>query len=194
MSARGITVPYLFPPALVAGARDLGALPTRAIVVAVQIVPIQAHDRLCHLLWGVRRSRRRLKCVVRRVECCTHLVSRRGGGVHHLGPPLEVLQGLLQLEIRVGVRLAMLLLLLLLLLCGRCFAVLVRVEPSAGSHLRFGIVGIAGGHLGRGRAGDNGRCASTRLWSDGLRGVWRLCRDGLFRWCCERAWREGRGF
>lgn len=75
---------YLFAPALVAGARDFGALPARAVMVAEGVF-VQAHDRLRrlrHVLGRVRRPRGRLKVVVDRIHL-RHLVRRRA--VEHLG-------------------------------------------------------------------------------------------------------------
>jgi hypothetical protein len=152
-------------------------------MVAVHVLSIQTHDMLCHLLRGVRGSRRRLELVMR-IECCIYLMSLRVR-IHHLCAPLQMLYPLFQLEV-VGMHLRVrLLLLLLLLLCGWYFAILTGVETSTGSHLRFDIIGSSGCHFGWRRKGDNGQSLSTRLGEDGSRDIWALCRaDG---WVVLRA-------
>lgn len=85
---------HLLSPALVAGARDLGALPARAIMVAVHTMVVKAHDRLRrlrHMLRGVRWPRGSLEIVMRRIQGA-HLVRMRGASVYQVGALLQLLE------------------------------------------------------------------------------------------------------
>jgi hypothetical protein len=159
-------------------------------MVAVHVLSIQTHNMLRHLLRGVRGSRRRLELVMR-VECCVYLVSLRVR-IHHLGAPLQMLYPLFQLEV-VGVHLRVRLLLLLLLLCGLYFAVLTDMEPSTGSHLRFGIIGNGRCHFEwRRKATMDSSC--LRDWRRSGCEIYGLFVALVVGWCCERDGVEGRGF
>jgi hypothetical protein len=146
---------------------------------------------LCHLLRGVRGSRRRLELVMR-IECCIYLMSLRVR-IHHLGAPLQMLYPLFQLEV-VGMHLRVrLLLLLLLLLCRWYFAILTGVEASTGSHLRFDIIGSGGCHFGWRRKATMGN-PCLRDWGRTVRGISGHFVALMVGWCCERDGVEGRGF
>ena len=135
-------------------------------MIAVEIVSIQAYNRLRHLLWRVCRSRRGLELVMRRAQRCAQCMSL-GSRVQHLGALLEVLQALLQLKIGIVMCLRMRMR-RRRLLGGRCLAILTCIEAGGGSQLRISIIGCAGRQLGWRRKDDYGRCASMRPGRGGL--------------------------
>jgi hypothetical protein len=138
---------HLLAPAFVARPRNFGSLATRIVGIVCVVLSFQAHYRMSHLLGGVRRSRWGLEMLMRahgRRHLGQLLVLRLLciPCVHHIAAVPELLEILLQSQLRVGY-----VLLLRLLLRVWCFIVIDVCARSSAAHLRAGV-GVRSRHVG----------------------------------------------
>jgi hypothetical protein len=170
---------HLLAPALVASAGHLGSLATRIVGIVRIVLSLQAHDRVRHLLGRVCGSRGRLE-VLMRAHGRRHLrqllvlrllcVSR----VDHIAAFPELLEILLQPQLRVG-HVLLLLLLLLLLLRVWCFVVIDVCARSSAAHLRIGV-GVGGRHVGLHRTRGGSWRSYMRLVREVVKGCYAAAR------------------